>query len=153
LYKGRLLYPGALNVPQAWAYLPDLAGAAVQLAEHALKTPSDFKPFEVFHFAGHTLTGRQLCDVLTSLHGAPTKIGAMPWRVITVGGLVVPIWREIAEMRYLWDTAHALDGSKLDARIGPTKHTALDEALRSTIALGSPSAQAQLSASTTRSLR
>ncbi len=147
LRKGQLLYPGALNVPQAWAYLPDLADATVQLAELAIKTPHDFKPFEVFHFEGHTLTGRQLCDALTALHGAPTKIGTMPWRIITLGGMVVPIWREIAEMRYLWDTAHALDGTQLAARIGPIKHTPLDDALRSTVAAGKPTALAPLSPS------
>jgi nucleoside-diphosphate-sugar epimerase len=107
----------------------------VQLAQQALKTPSNFKPFEVFHFAGHTLTGRQLCDAITKLQGAPTKIGSMPWRVITLGGIVVPMWRELVEMRYLWTTAHALDGSKLVSRIGPIQQTPIDEALQNTLSV------------------
>jgi nucleoside-diphosphate-sugar epimerase len=135
LRKGRIVYPGPLDVPHAWAYLPDLAEAAVQLAQQALKTPSNFKAFEVFHFAGHTLTGRQLSDKITKLHGAPTKVSSMPWRVITLGGIVVPMWREVAEMRYLWTTAHALDGSKLASRIGPIQQTPIDEALQNTLSI------------------
>jgi nucleoside-diphosphate-sugar epimerase len=132
---GRIVYPGLLDVPHAWAYLPDVAEAAVQLAEQALKTPSNFKAFEVFHFAGHTLTGRQLSDKITKLHGAPTKVSGMPWRVITFGGMVVPMWREVAEMRYLWTTAHALDGSKLASRIGRIQQTPIDEALQHTLSI------------------
>jgi hypothetical protein len=44
-------------------------------------------------------------------------------------------------MRYLWTTAHALDGSKLASRIGRIQQTSFDEALQNT-----------LSTSTSRSL-
>jgi len=73
LARGRLAYPGPLDRPHAWAYLPDLArafvavaaadfvagaavGPAAGTASNAAQTPSLRK----LHFAGHTLTGAQL---------------------------------------------------------------------------------------------
>ena len=47
------------------------------------------------------------------------KHGGMPWAVLKLGGLVVPMWREIAEMSYLWQVPHALDGSALARAVGP----------------------------------
>jgi nucleoside-diphosphate-sugar epimerase len=113
LRKGRIVYPGPLDVPHAWAYLPDLAEAAVQLAEQALKAPSNFKAFEVFHFAGHTLTGRQLSDKITKLHGAPTKVSGMPWRVITFGGDALPLDHRTCARRQQARLAHRAHSTNL----------------------------------------
>jgi hypothetical protein len=54
----------------------------------------------------------------------------MPWRLIRAGGLAVPIWREIAEMEYLWRVPHALDGSAMRRAAGPLPSTPIDEAMR-----------------------
>ena len=48
------VYPGPLDVPHAWAYLPDLARAFERVAQH----PARLDGAQVFHFAGHALTGR-----------------------------------------------------------------------------------------------
>ena len=57
----------------------------------------------------------------------------LPWGVIRLGGLVVPMWRELAEMAYLWQVPHALDGRALEAAVGPIPGTALSDALRETL--------------------
>jgi hypothetical protein len=53
--------------------------------------------------------------------------------LIRAGGLLVPMWRELAAMSYLWRVPHALDGSALQAAVGPLPATPLQEALRRTL--------------------
>lgn len=123
--KGRLVYPGPLDVPHAWAYLPDLARAFVAVASRE-QTPA----FESFHFAGHTLTGTAL---LAAIEGAAAelglrpaagfKVGGMPWSLIRGVGAVYPLWRELGRMSYLWRVPHALDGSALARAAGPLPAT------------------------------
>ena len=135
---GRMTYPGALDVPTSWAYLPDLASTFVRVASRLLAMPERFQPFEVFHFAGHTLTGHdwaeQLADVARDNGWLPPDGSlvrkSMPWALMRAGAWVVPMWRELLAMRYLWQTPLALDGSKLAALIGPEPHTELPVALR-----------------------
>lgn len=134
--KGRLAYPGPRDVAHAWAYLPDMARAMVGLAE--LDTLPDHVdiPFE-----GHTLTGTQLMDgiedVLRSagMGGArPFKRGGAPWPLFNVMAWFMPLWREILEMRYLWDTPHGFDGRTLARWLPAFRATPLPEALRASLA-------------------
>ena len=53
----------------------------------------------------------------------------MPWALLRLGGLVVPVWRELAEMRYLWTCPHALDGAAAQRFAGPLPTTRLAQAL------------------------
>lgn len=137
LAVGRLVYPGPLDRPHAWAYLPDLAGACVALAE---RPPAACAPFERFHFPGHTLTGAGLLDGIAQAAAAigqqparPWRRSTLPWPLIRAGGWLVPMWRELAEMAYLWEQPHALDGQALEAAVGPLPQTAIGEALRRTL--------------------
>jgi hypothetical protein len=57
----------------------------------------------------------------------------MPWPVIRAGGLLVPLWRQISAMEYLWRVPHALDGSALQALLGEQPATPLDDALAKTL--------------------
>ena len=132
LARGKIVYPGPLDTPHAWAYLPDLGRAFVALAERAPAAP-----FESFHFAGHTLTGRELATGLIEAAtrggllqpGQHVKIAGLPWPLLRVGGVFVPMWAELAEMRYLWNTPHRLDGRNLAAAIGAPRQTPLVDAL------------------------
>jgi nucleoside-diphosphate-sugar epimerase len=141
--KGRLVYPGPLDLPHAWAYLPDLARAFVAVAEteaadaaagqaKLAKAPA----FQTLHFAGHTLTGRELLagldDAAAALGLRPARgftTGGMPWGLIRAVGLVHPLWRELARMSYLWHRPHALDGSVLERAVGLPPATPLQQAL------------------------
>jgi nucleoside-diphosphate-sugar epimerase len=130
--KGVFTYPGTPDVSRAWAYLPDLARTFVAVALLADTLP----PYEVFHFAGHRITGQRWLDVLTIAAraqgwvkpDAQPKMGHLPWAVIRMGALFVPTWAALLEMRYLWNTPHALANEKLTALIGPEPHTALVQA-------------------------
>ena len=135
---GRLVYPGPTDLPHAWAYLPDLAQAFVAVAKRA---PAMCQAFERFHFAGHTVTGAELLDGITQAAHAlglqparPWTRTGMPWGLIRTGGMFVPMWRELAEMAYLWRVPHALDGSALDRAVGPLVNTRLSDALRLALA-------------------
>ena len=136
---GKLVYPGPLDQVHAWAYLPDLARAFVAVAARPPQSA-----FETFHFAGHALTGEQL---LQAMEAAATTLGlrpergfkrsAMPWGLIRAVGVVHPLWRELARMRYLWQLPHALDGSRLAAHTALPPATPLQQALtQSLIDLG-----------------
>jgi nucleoside-diphosphate-sugar epimerase len=53
----------------------------------------------------------------------------LPWPVIRIGALFLPTWAALLEMRYLWDTAHALDNRKLVALLGAEPHTPFAQAV------------------------
>jgi hypothetical protein len=59
--------------------------------------------------------------------------GTLPWPMLKLGGLVVPMWRELAEMRYLWDVPHRLSGERLAKLIGRVPSTPLEQALEETL--------------------
>ena len=139
LARGKLVYPGPLDVPHAWAYLPDFARAFVAVAEQPAAAAC-----ERLHFEGFTLTGREL---LEGIAAAAAKLGlrpahdfahgSLPWRLIRLGGLVKPMWRELAEMAYLWQRPHALSGTLLLQRVGALPGTPLALALqRSLVEMG-----------------
>ena len=62
-------------------------------------------------------------------NGDDLRVASLPWKLIRIGGVLVPMWRELAEMQYLWDTPHALSGTKLAALIGPEPRTPLSRAI------------------------
>lgn len=135
LAKGVFTWPGAMDAPHAWAYLPDLARAFAALAEKR----AGLQAFDSFTFAGHTMTGAELMAHTEAAMGRKLKRAGMPWIVIRAGGLFVPMWREIAEMSYLWSTPHALSGAKLERTAGRLPSTPPAEAVRQAIAdLGLP---------------
>ena len=138
LQKGVFTYPGACDVPTAWAYLPDLARTFVAVAQKR----GELAPFEVFHFGGYRLTGQDWIDALQPIAqragwvkpGAALAIARMPWAVIRLGAWFMPQWASLVEMRYLWDTPHALANQKLEALIGREPHTVLGSAAQTALA-------------------
>ena len=65
--------------------------------------------------------------------GPALKMAQMPWPVIRIGALVVHTWAALLEMRYLWQTPHALANDKLTALIGAEPHTPLTAAALATL--------------------
>ncbi len=105
--NGKFTYPGGPDVPHAWAYLPDLARAAVLLAEKR----TELARFQDVSFPGYAVTGAQFQQALEQAIGRTLKFDRMAWWPIR---LVSPIWklgRSLLEMRYLWDHPHWLDGA------------------------------------------
>ncbi len=137
LRKGHFVYPGAMDAVHAWAYLPDLAQAFVALAQRRVP----WQAFETLHFAGHSLTGQDWLNAMQTIATAQgwTKPGQMlqrknlPWGLMRWMVPLVPIWREVVEMRYLWDQAHTLSGQRLQACLGQEPHTPLPLALNTAL--------------------
>ncbi len=126
LQRGWITYPGDPDIPHSWAYLPDLARTAVELAERRASLPR----FCDVSFAGYTLTGSELAKALSRVTGAQVLVKPMRWWPIY---LARPFWRlapHLIEMRYLWNVPHSLDGTALRDLLGRIPQTDLDVALR-----------------------
>ena len=136
--KGVFSYPGPRDVPTPWAYLPDLARTFVAVAAQR----AQLRRFDVFHFAGRQVTAQQWLDALKPVAiaqgwvkpGGQIKFNRLPWPFIRLGALVNPTWSALMEMRYQWETPHALANGKLAALIGPEPHTPLPQALHLALA-------------------
>jgi nucleoside-diphosphate-sugar epimerase len=137
LPQGKVVYPGPTDRVHAWAYLPDLARTFVLLAERR----AALAQFEVIHFPGHALDGETLLQaVQRAAHrvgviggGVRLRRGSLPWPLLQIGGLVVPMLRELAEMRYLWRVPHRLSGERLAGIVGEIPATPLATALEDTL--------------------
>ena len=125
LARGKFTYPGRPDVPHAWAYLPDLARAAVELAE----SRRELDQFTDVPFDGYTLTGQQICDMLADLTQTRLRLRPVPWWAIRAASPVWPMGRCLQEMRYLWDLPHRLDGSRLAQLCPLFRPTPVGEAL------------------------
>jgi nucleoside-diphosphate-sugar epimerase len=139
LPQGRVTWPGALDLPHAWAYLPDLARAFVHVAE---TTPAQAGGgFECLHFAGHTVTGQDWLAALTDVAwdqgwlpaGGALRTGTLPWAMMRLVSPFSATLASLLEMRYLWEVPHALDGAALARRIGAEPHTPFLDAVRAAI--------------------
>lgn len=125
LQKGRLTYPGALDAPHAWTWLPDFAAAAVMLAEQRDR----LSRFEDVPFPGYTLTGRELAAALTECTGRPVHARRMSWLPLWVVRPFWPMARHLLEMRYLWSKPHMLDGTKFKQLLPEFHMTPVGDAL------------------------
>lgn len=124
--KGKLTYPGRMDAQHAWAYVPDMARAMAQLAAIRETLPS----FDEFGFAGYSLDGQQLKTALEQHLGKSLTQRRFPWPVLKLAGNFSPLMREVLEMRYLWDTPHRIEGSKLATTLPEFEATPLNDCLR-----------------------
>lgn len=123
-------YPGPMSVPHCWAYLPDVAETMVRLAEDE----ANLGAFEVFHMRGQTLTGLELIAALEAVAGRKLAVSRLPWLAIRAMAPFNETFREMLEMRYLWDQPVLLDNARLVARLGTEPHTPIEDALRTALA-------------------
>ncbi len=123
--RGRVTYPGPIDLPHEWAYLPDVAAALVRLAAIRERLGT----FETFGFPGHAVTGRDFITAIARASGRGLQVKRMTWWLIHGLRPIVPICRELSEMAYLWHEPHRIDGRKLTAAIGEVARTPLDVAV------------------------
>lgn len=128
--KGRVAYPGPRDRVHAWAYLPDMARAAVELVSIRGSLPK----FADIPFPGYALTGDELCALIDKATGRELRRTGVPWLAIRALGLVNPLMREVAAMRYLWQRPHRLDGSELAALLPGFRPTPPDVAITAALA-------------------
>ena len=123
-------YPGTAGVGHQWAYLPDLAETMARLVEaDAAET------FGRYHFGGHwDPDGSAMVEAIRRVVGTPLPQRRFPWPLIRLASPVVPLFRELSEMRYLWKEPLRMPNDRLVATIGPEPHTPLDAAVAATLA-------------------
>ncbi|MGL4239328.1 epimerase [Tabrizicola sp.] len=123
--KGRITALGDPDALHAYAYLPDMARAAVGLVELGDKLPA----YADIPFAGHAFTVNDLADRVARLSGRPTKVRRFP---LWFFALASPFWelaRELREMLYLSSYPHQLDPAPLRRWLPDYRDTALDEVI------------------------
>lgn len=135
-----LIYPGPLDIGHSWAYLPDLGEAYVKVAEVRDTLPK----FENFQFAGHFATGHQMIAEIQKQLPETYKVKQLPWRLLRIIGVFVPVVREVVKMNYLWFEPHQLQDEKLDAILGPDFGTSFEEAVAKTTRSYLPGAEAEV---------
>ena len=127
--------PGTPGVGHEWAYLPDVAETMVRLVERE----ADLAVCETFNMSGHwDADGEGMARAIVRVAGRPgIPVRTAPWWLFRLMSPVVTVFREMQEMRYLWQQAVQLDNRRLVAFLGVEPHTPLDEAVRTTLqALG-----------------
>lgn len=127
-----ITYPGAQGAGHQWAYLPDVAETMVQLVNRE----SELGAFERFHMGGHwDGDGSQMVDAIKKAAKNPRlPVKSFPWMFMKLASPFMSLFRELMEMRYLWNTPVRLRNDKLVAFLGAEPHTPLNEAVRQTLA-------------------
>jgi nucleoside-diphosphate-sugar epimerase len=123
--KGVVTSFGNPDAAHAWAYLPDMARAAVALAE---MRPM-LAPFEDVPFPGLAFSTRDVAAKVAARTGRPVRIARVPWWLMALASPVWELARELAEMRYLYDHPHWLDGTKFARLLPGFAMTPLDAVL------------------------
>jgi nucleoside-diphosphate-sugar epimerase len=126
-----ITYPGRRGIGHQWAYLPDVAETIVRL----LEKPEALATFAVFQMDGHwDADGTQMIDAIRTVVGNPRiKLRKVPWPLMRLLSPVVPLFREVAEMQYLWRIPVRMNNKRLTAALGKEPHTPLDVAVRNTL--------------------
>lgn len=122
LAKGRITAMGRPEAKRAYAHLPDMARAAVALAD----IRADLPAFADLPFAGHAFSIEDLAAEIFRQTGQQPRIAPFPWWQLR---LAAPFWelaRELREMRYLYDLDHWMDPAPLRAVLGEVPHTPFD---------------------------
>ena len=124
--------PGPVEVGHAYAYLPDVGETLACLLDREV----ELADFERFHFAGHWLErGDDLARSIRRITGdGSIPIKAFPYPVLYALAPFVETYRELLEMRYLWEKPIGLCDAKLRAFLGEVPFTPLDAAMRETLA-------------------
>jgi len=126
-----IVNPARSGSSHAWAYLPDVGETIALLMDRE----NELGDFAAFNFAGYQLASGEMPAAIANAAGKPNlRAWPLPWFAIVALQPVVRLFREMAEMRYLWSTSISLDGGKLEAFLGDAlPKTPLDVAVRETL--------------------
>lgn len=126
--------PASPGVGHQWSYLPDVARTMVELLARRETLP----PFAAFHMAGHwDADGTQLAAsirrVVQTRTGFTPRVAAFPWWLVRLASPFQATFKEMLEMRYLWQQPVHMDNTRLLQVLGQEPHTPLDEAVEATL--------------------
>ena len=126
---GRAWVVGDPDVPRSWAYLPDVAetlatlGADERAWGRAWHVPST-----------EPRSQRQaLVDLAAAMKAPAPKVSSLPWPVLSVIGLAVPLMREVVDVRHQFDQPFVIDATETTATFGLAA-TPWDEVVAATVA-------------------
>ncbi len=123
--KGRITTLGDPDAMHAYAYLPDMARAAVALVALGPALPA----YADIPFAGHAFTISDLAARVSRLTGRPMRVRRFPTWLFTVTSPVWELARELREMLYLSSFPHQLDAAPLRRWLPDWQDTPLDEVI------------------------
>lgn len=126
-----VMTPATAGVGHQWAYLPDVAESMMRLIERE----SALSAFATFHMDGHwDADGTELIAAIRRATGnLRFQVRRLPWTLLRAVSPVVPLFRELSEMRYLWKMPIRLHNARLVGVLGAEPHTPLDDAVRCTL--------------------
>ncbi len=123
--KGKITTLGDPDAFHAYAYLPDMARAAVALVDLGPVLPA----YADIPYGGHAFTISELAARIARMSGRPMRIKRFPLWIFT---LTSPVWelaRELREMLYLFDHPHRLDPVPLRHWLPDWQDTPLDQVI------------------------
>jgi nucleoside-diphosphate-sugar epimerase len=120
---------GDPDMLHSYTYVPDMARALVTAATDPLAWG------QAWHApTNDATTGRAMVAALCRAAGVtPVKVSSMPQLMLTLGGLFMPMVRELKETSYQFTQPFVLDSSAIQTTFGLTP-TAPEEAANATIA-------------------
>ncbi|NQZ33610.1 MAG: NAD(P)H-binding protein [Oceanospirillaceae bacterium] len=131
LKKGRSGYTLSAGTKQdithSWAYLPDVAKACIALLNAGLP-----KAYNDFNFAGYQISFTDIAQAIERESGKKVKMAYIPWWLFSLLAPVLPFFKELNEMRYLWEQELNLNEDKLKKVLPEFKVTPIGTALRET---------------------
>ncbi|MFJ7207141.1 NAD-dependent epimerase/dehydratase family protein [Streptomyces sp. NPDC098789] len=119
---------GDPDAPHSWSYLPDVAGALVEVAGDE----------RAWGRAWHVPTEpprstREMVDLLAARAATgPVAVRPLPSAVLGVASLLSPLIRELKEVRYQFDRPFVIDARAYEARFAQ-RATPLDEQVGATL--------------------
>lgn len=122
-------WPGSLDAPHTFNYLPDMARALVTLGER------EEADGEVWHLpAAAPITGRRFMDLVSREVGRPARVSVTSRTAIRLAGLFSPFIRELSETMYQFEKPFVSDASKYEHAFGPSGPTPHEVAVARTVA-------------------
>lgn len=122
--------PGLAGVGHQWSYIPDVASAMVKL----IGLRNTLEPFATFHMKGHwdadgMQMGKAIQRVVLRRTGMLPSLSRFPWWMLGLASPFVATFRELREMRYLWQQSIGMDNTRLQSVLGYEPHTPLEHAV------------------------
>jgi nucleoside-diphosphate-sugar epimerase len=124
-------WPGRLDQPHTFHYLPDIARGLLTLAD---RPEADG---QVWHLpAAEPLTAQQFFDMIAQAAGQPVPVRASiaTPALLAVAGIFSPLLREMRETTYQFRAPFVIDASKFETAFGHLEPTPHNDAVPRTIA-------------------
>ena len=123
----KVSFLGSLDVPHVFSFMPDVASTIVAVITQP-------------HAAGKTwlvpnapaVSQREMVEVFARVAGTRARVGALPKMAVSVGGLFVPLLRELKETWYQFAETWTTDSTQTESMLG-IRPTPLEEGAAATI--------------------